>query len=524
MQFLLAKSSETRSAAVMLVVAPFRIERHPLFRALPEEDRKYLKTAVVLFDAKAPSAQTFILPSGKVVLAIPGGERKSFSRRKVILAMRRGVSAAKTQGLPDVEIYASDLATPGLRVSAELAELLATQAELANFEFNRYREEPAAGWKFVKTLRLIVQPYREALAPALERGKIVGEEINKARSLSNTPGGDMTPQKLADAATEAGKKAGFSVKVLDEKKMAELGMGGVLGVARGSDEPPRFIVMEYWGGRRPRRPQGVGVPTVASGKTEKPVVLVGKGVTFDTGGLNVKPDEHMYEMHMDMSGGAAVIHTIAALARLSVKKNIVGLIPAVENMPSGSSYHPGDLLKTMSGKTIEVLNTDAEGRVILSDALTYAKTYNPRLLIDIATLTGAAHVALGSRASALFTNEPKLERVIREAGEATGDFVWPLPLWEEYEDDIKGTFGDWANTGKNRYGGAITAAVFLWQFVKDSPVTRDKRQATRNKAQPVPAWVHLDIAPRMTTIEGEYLAKGAAGASIALLVQFLRNK
>jgi len=181
------------------------------------------------------------------------------------------------------------------------------------------------------------------------------------------------------------------------------------------------------------------------------------------------------------------------------------LIPAVENMPSGSSYRPGDILKTMSGKTVEVLNTDAEGRLILADALTYAKRYDPKLVVDIATLTGAAMVALGQRASAIFTRDAKLEKLLRELGEKSGDYVWPLPLWEEYEDDIKGTYADLANTGKTRYGGAITAAVFLYQFAKDYP------------------WIHIDIAPRTTTIEGEYLAKGASGAPMRLLAKLIKR-
>jgi leucyl aminopeptidase len=208
---------------------------------------------------------------------------------------------------------------------------------------------------------------------------------------------------------------------------------------------------------------------------------------------------------MDMSGGAAVIHALALAARLKLKKNIVGLVPAVENMPSGSSYRPGDVLKSMSGKTIEVLNTDAEGRIILADALTYAKRYNPRLVVDVATLTGAAVVALGERASALFTRDPKLEAKFREWGELSGDFVWPLPLWEEYEQEIKGTFGDWANVGSTRWGGAITAAVFLAQFAEGYP------------------WVHLDIAPRMTALPDEYLSKGAAGAPVRLLIRMLEE-
>jgi len=229
-------------------------------------------------------------------------------------------------------------------------------------------------------------------------------------------------------------------------------------------------------------------------------------VTFDTGGINLKPSDSILGMNMDMSGGASVIHALTSAVRLKMKKNIVALIPAVENMASGSSYRPGDILRSMSGKTIEVLNTDAEGRIILADALIYAKKYHPSLVVDVATLTGAALVALGERASALFTQDEKLETLFRHLGEESGDYVWPLPLWDEYDEEIKGTFGDVANLGKTRYGGAITAAIFLKQFV--------------DKSYP---WVHLDIAPRMTTLPDEFLAKGSAGAPVRLLVKLLEK-
>ncbi len=482
------------AAAVLLVKTIANAATHPFVKALAGEDTKHFALAYGAFNPDVHPHRLVVLPSGKKFLLVAAGDAKKFNHRKAILAMRHSIAAAKAERVPALELYLHDVETAKTR-GAELAELFATQCELANFEFNHYKQAPKQGWASVETIIVHARLPAPTLLRALAQGQAIGEEMNKARTLANTPGGDMTPQKLAEAAVAAGKEFGFTVKVLDEKEIAKLGMGGVLGVAKGSEEPPRFIVMEYLRGR----------------KSERPVALVGKGVTFDTGGLNLKPEQGINEMHMDMSGGAAVIHTIAALARLKAKKNIVGIVPAVENMPSGSSYHPGDLLKTMSGKTIEVLNTDAEGRVILSDALTYAKKYKPRLVIDIATLTGAAMVALGQRASALLTTEPALERTLRETGERTGDFVWPLPLWEEYEDDIRGTFGDVANLGKTRYGGAITGAAFLWQFVKDE------------KTGPAPAWVHLDIAPRMTSIEGEWLAKGAAGAPILLLTQFLRK-
>src|SRR3990167_3735016 len=266
----------------------------------------------------------------------------------------------------------------------------------------------------------------------------------------------MTPKKLAEAAKKAVKGTKIKVKVLGRKEMRKLGMGAVLGIAQGSMEEPKFIIMEYSRGQ-------------TSGKFQrsdlrKPVVLIGKGLTFDTGGLQVKPGDSMYEMHMDMSGGAAVIHAVVLAAKLGVKKNVVGLVPAVENMPSGSSYHPGDVLRSMSGKTIEVLNTDAEGRVILADALTYASSYKPRLIVDIATLTGAALVALGQHASAFMTKDPNLIPLFMELGEESGDYVWPLPLWDEYEEYIKGTFGDVSNlpsSGNTRYGGTINGGMFL---------------------------------------------------------------
>ena len=477
-------------APVLVLKEKQKIESHPFFKALLKEDQMNLRSLKSHAREEGGESHVLLLSYGRRVLVISTPE--SFNHRKALRAMRQVVTLARREKISNLALYLDDFLVKGSDISREsIAEILATQVEIANFEFVKYKTKPKEGWFFVNAVHVTSSGKSVKIKTALKRGKIIGEEINRTRVLSNTPGEDMTPSKLADAARRAGRSAGFKVRILDEKAIRKLKMGGVLGVSRGSDERPRFIIMEYMKGK----------------KNEKPVVLVGKGVTFDTGGLNIKPGEHMYEMHMDMSGGAAVIHVMAALARLKIKKNVIGLVPAVENMVSGSSYRPGDVLRTMSGKTIEVLNTDAEGRVILADALEYAKRYKPRLVIDVATLAGAALVALGQRASALFATDDKVSEKLRVAGEVAGDFVWPLPLWEEYEEDIKGTFGDVANTstGKNRTGGVSTSAVFLWQFIKGYN------------------WVHLDIAPRMTAIEGDYLAKGAAGAPVALLVQFLRS-
>jgi len=493
------RTAPTTATSAAVIGPTGQVAKHPLVKTLPVGDQQYLRTVARTLDGKTELLRLFTLPSGRKFFVLQRGE-KPWTLRRAILAARRIVRAALLEKIASLAVHFDDFIPSGTADVAAVAEMLGTQFEMAQLDFNTYRTKPREGWPSVRDIFVVSrgptarpterrQSFGQARVDrALRRGKIVGEEINKARALSNTPGGDMTPARLAAAAVKAGRAAGFRVRVFDERRMRTLKMGGILGVAKGSAEKPRFIVMEYLKG--PKR--------------EKPVVLVGKGITFDTGGLNLKPSDSLADMHMDMSGGAAVIHVIAALARLKIKVNVVGLVPAAENMPSGSSYRPGDLLRTMSGKTVEVMNTDAEGRVILADALTYAtKFYEPKLVVDVATLTGAAMAALGQRASALFATDPKLEAAFREAGEVTGDYVWPLPLWEEYEEEVKGTFGDVANIGKTKYGGAITGAVFLWQFVKDIP------------------WVHLDIAPRTTTIESDQLAKGAAGAAIALLVRYL---
>lgn len=421
------------------------------------------------------------------------------SHRQAILLARKIITFARQERMERILIDFDDFIVSEKIAKEILIKVLATQLEIANFEFVKYKTPPPEGWFFVKEVFIYLEKSGtevNKLRQSIKEGKIIGEEINKARNLANTPGGDMTPQVLAAEAVKTGRRAGFRTKILKENELKKLGMGGILGVSRGSIEKPRLIVMEYFGGK----------------KDEKPIILVGKGITFDSGGLNLKPTQGIYEMHMDMSGGAATIGALAAAARLRLKKNIIGLVPEAENMPSGSSYRPGDLLKTMSGKVVEVLNTDAEGRIILADALTYAqKYYAPRIIVDVATLTGAAMVALGQRASAIFSNNEKLQKFFQEMGEITGDFVWPLPLWKEYEEDIKGIFGDLANIDKRRsgYGGAIYGAVFLWQFVRESKEI---------------LWAHLDIAPRMTSIEGDFLAKGATGAPIALLVEFLTQE
>jgi leucyl aminopeptidase len=467
---------------------------NPLLKFLGKEEIAYLAKIKASLKIKEKEVKVLIT-SGRTIMLVGLCKARDFGSSKVITAMRLAVQAARRERLSRFACWVGPMENPA--ATRAMYELMAANFVMANFEFVKYKTPPLDGFAFLKEIEAIAPKLDRDIQEGFRRGIIIGEETNACRELSNMPGGDMTPAVLAKHAVDVARRTGITATILDEKKMKALKMGGVLGVAQGSDAPAKFIILEYRKGS----------------KNEKPTVLAGKGVTFDTGGLNLKPGDSIYEMHMDMSGGAAVIHAIAAAARLKLKKNIVALVPAVENMPSGSSYRPGDLLRTMSGKTIEVLNTDAEGRVILADALEYAKRYDPKIVIDVATLTGAAIAALGLRYTALFATDQTMEDHLRALGEATGDLVWPLPLTADYEDDIRGTFGDWANTSTRRGlgGGAITGAVFLWQFTKDK------------KGEQAYPWVHLDIAPRMTAIEGDHLAKGALGTPVRLLVRLLEE-
>lgn len=448
----------------------------------------------ITFDPKIPESRFIIGKDSEETLVIKSPEDKDINRRKFILLARQIVQEAKKHKVKKIAIEWNDINLKSVSNKAEeVAEIAAVNFEMANYDFIRYKTKPKEGWNFVEEVSIVAdKKNQKAIENGIKKGKIIGQEANACRDLANTPGGDMTPQVLANEIKKSIKGTPIKMKVLEVADMKKLGMGGILGVSRGSVEKPKFIILEYLMSRK-----------------EKPIILIGKGITFDTGGLNVKPENHMSDMHLDMTGGAAAAHAMVASAKLGIKKKIVGLIPVVENMPSGQSYRPGDILKTMSGKTIEVANTDAEGRIILADAHGYAEKYNPRLVINIATLTGAAGVALGERASALFSKEKKLADKIFDLAEESGDFVWPMPLWEEYKNDIKGNFGDVSNlrsSGNPKYGDAIHAAMFLAQF-----------------AEKFSQWAHLDIGPRDTVNPDELLAKGASGVGVRLLVKVLER-
>lgn len=422
-------------------------------------------------------------------LSIGYGSAKPLSRRKFVLFTRKIVNVAKANRIKAIDVDFKELKAlaPKELSDYEAAKITATSFMMANYEHTTYKRTPKDGFASVDTMRF--PGISKEGSAGIKDGYTIGDGVNACRELANTPGGDLTPKQFAALAKKTVTGPGTKVTVLGRKEMEKLGMGGVVGIGKGSDNEPQFVIAEYWG----------------ASKSQKPVVLVGKGVTFDSGGLNLKPGDHMYEMHMDMSGGASVLHTVALAAKLKLKANVVGLIPTVENMPGQNAVRPGDMLKSMSGRYIEVLNTDAEGRVILSDGITYAKKFNPSVVIDVATLTGAALTALGTECSAIMSNDQELEDTLRVLGEMSGDYVWPFPAWEEYESMTKGIFGDVPNIstdGNSRYGGVIAGGMFLREFAKDLDCP----------------WAHIDMAPRMTANSNEFLAKGAVGAPVRLLL------
>jgi leucyl aminopeptidase len=415
-------------------------------------------------------------------------------KEKFNIEILRGAYAAAARkirgiGLTEFSIFMD--AGDRLQAMDQMMEAALEGAILGLYQFTPYKTLERDKIRTMERV-IVVDDRKDALSEirdAARTAEIVTRAVHFARDLVSAPGNEMTPSDMARAArTIAGRKR-VSVEVLDIAHMKKLGMNAFLGVARGSEEPAKFIILEYRGAKR----------------SEAPIVLVGKGITFDSGGISIKPAENMGEMKSDMAGGAAVMGTIMAVADLHLPLNVVGLVPATENLPDGGAYKPGDILKSLSGQTIEVTNTDAEGRLILADALTYAQRLKPVAVIDIATLTGACKIALGDHVIGMLGNDSILKEKIRMAGDQTGERVWELPLWDEYHELIASDVADFKNAG-SRAGGAITAAVFLSKFVGDTP------------------WVHLDIAgPAWLSKDKPYTPKGATGVGVRLMLRCLRD-
>lgn len=422
------------------------------------------------------------LPAG--IVAIAGlGKRQDFSIDRI-----RGVAGEFCRTLRKLNchkvatiLHGADIG--GIELEAS-AKAITEGALLGLYSFTKYKKPE---YEDIEEILIVLREKEKVpiLELAIDKGKVIAEAANLARDMVNEPANYMTPSRMAEVAKEIAGKYKLECKIFDREDMEAMGMGALLGVARGSNQPPKLITLTYKGDEHSGKAWG----------------FLGKGITFDSGGISIKPSEGMDEMKGDMAGAAAVMTALGAIAQLKPKINVTAIIPATENLPSGTALKPGDVLKAMNGKTIEVISTDAEGRLILADALSYAVKQGLSPLIDLATLTGACRVALGLLYSGVFGNDQNLVDKVLKAAERTGERMWQLPMPEEYKEQNKSEIADIKNTG-NRYGGAITAALFLAEFAGNTP------------------WVHLDIAgPRLSSKESGYLVKGAAGFGVRTLVE-----
>jgi leucyl aminopeptidase len=448
-----------------------------------------IKAALALGDFSGKPGENLFLPgtgAAKRILLIGCGEEKAFDRDAARKFSQHLYRALESSQATEAMLHLGSIRMPERDVEWMLG-ILARSLTTAAYRYTETLSKPKAAMKLT---RLVVNTSgtigTRAAASALHEGRVIGQGVNEARNLANLPGNICTPAYLARHARKlARSNSRLSASVLEEKRMRELGMGSLLSVSAGSEQPAKLIVLHYKGGRA----------------SSQPYVLVGKGITFDTGGISLKPGAKMDEMKFDMGGAASVLGTMRAVAELELPLNVVGIVAAAENMPSGSATKPGDVVTSMSGQTIEVLNTDAEGRLVLCDALTYAARFKPAAIIDIATLTGACVVALGSHASGLFANDDALAEQLLAAGTQAHDRAWRLPLWDDYQDQLKSNFADIANIG-GPGAGSITAACFLSRFTKQYK------------------WAHLDIAGSAW----DSAPKGATGRPVALLTRFLLDR
>ncbi len=463
----------------------------------PDPDVAYLARRG--FEAGVGETMTTRTPAGTTVIAVgvgPAGGVEAETLRRAAAALAR---AARTETTLATTLVAA--APTGLD-AAEASQAVAEGLALGSYAFTRYRSNPKA----TRLERVTAVGADGAVAT----GQRIAEAVALARDLVNEPAGSLPPAGLAEVATDIAERAGLELEVLDEHALAEAGMGGILGVAAGSAAPPRLIRLTYdpggaAGARYPGGAAGARSPGGAAGAPAT-VALVGKGITFDSGGLSIKSAEGMEAMKTDMSGAAAVLGVMSALADLGVGTRVVGIVPAAENMPGGRATRPGDVLRIRNGTTVEVLNTDAEGRLVLADGLSLAAEEGVDAIIDLATLTGACVVALGKKVAGLMGNHPGWINQVHDAATRAGEAVWPLPLPVDYRKGLESEIADLRNIGRGRWGGALTAGLFLKEFVGDV------------------AWAHLDIAgPARSDDDEGYLTKGGTGFGVRTVLEVLRR-
>ncbi len=481
-----------------LVIGPiFEDDRPAELRVLHEATGGEVQRAWQRGEFKGKLFDVLITPlgnTGKRALFVGAGLRRDVTADRIRRMATVGGLAARNRRVTGIALGGWDRVveavaarTPGAspEVAATVIQACVEGILLANFEGGNYKTDNSLR-PMLEGVELCPFDDTPAVRTAVERGLVLGEMSNVARGFANEPGNSLTPRVFADRAQAVARQAGLGVEVLDETQIAALKMGMLLGVARGSHEPPRLVVLRH-------EPLNA-IPGVTLG-------LIGKGITFDTGGISIKPADNMDKMKDDMSGGAAVISAMAAIGRLNAPVRCIGVIPMTENMPGGQAVKPGDILTSAEGKTVEIINTDAEGRLILGDGLWYARQLGATHLVDVATLTGACVVALGKTTSGLFGTPERWVDEVERASERAGDRSWPMPVHDDYKDQLRSEIADFTNTG-GRAGGAITAALFLKEFAGDLP------------------WVHIDIAGTAWAEETKpYQPKGPTGVAVRTLAQ-----
>ena len=492
MEFSIKSSSPEKQRSACVVVGIFESRKpSPSAEALDKASDGYLTAVLRHGDMDGKSGSTLLLHKvpgilAERVLLVGLGKEKEFNEKTFIGAVRSAVKALRETGASDAALFLADLPVRKHSLAWRVRQC-ALNAQDAAYRFDAFKSGPDSERPLRKlTLGLAHRRDVAVAEQALSEGLAIAEGMAFARDLGNQPPNVCHPTYLAERTKAMADEFGLVCDILERADMETLGMHSLLSVAKGAHQPPKLIVVHYKGGAA----------------DEKPVVLVGKGVTFDTGGISLKPAADMDEMKFDMCGAAGVLGTFRAVARMQLPINLTVIVPATENMPGGGATRPGDIVTSMSGQTIEILNTDAEGRLILCDALTYAERFEPDTVIDVATLTGACVVALGSVASGLFANKDGLARDLLAAGEVAFDRAWHMPLWDDYQELLKSPFADMGNIG-GRWAGAITAACFLSRFTKKFK------------------WAHLDVAGTASKSGSD---KGATGRPVPLLAHYLLDR
>jgi leucyl aminopeptidase len=481
---------ETRATACIAVGVYAGRKLSAAANALDRAAQGALREVLQRGDMEGKLGSTLILyrvagVAAERVLLVGLGEEAELREREFREATRAAVKAAQETGAGMLTLCFTEVRA-GRRDAVWKARQAAMVAAECAYRFDSMKSKKSDPRPLARIELLTAARDAAAAARGLRQGEAIGAGVSLAKDLGNLPGNVCTPAFLAEQARKIAREWKLGVEVLERKDMEKLGMGSLLSVAQGSRQPPKLIVLNYAGGP----------------KKAKPLVLVGKGITFDTGGISLKPSPEMDEMKFDMCGAASVLGALRACAAMKLKLNVVGIIPTTENMPGGAATKPGDVVTSMSGQTIEVLNTDAEGRLILCDALTYAERFEPEAVIDVATLTGACVIALGHVASGLYSNREALARELLAAGDEAYDRAWHMPLWDDYQEQLKSNFADMANIG-GRPAGSVTAACFLSRFAKKFD------------------WAHLDIAG---TAWKSGKDKGSTGRPVALLAGFLMRR